>query len=189
MQSNGKGDREVTCPEAVAEYNKYMGGVDRFDQHMASYNIAQKSTRWWMKLFYFFFESATVNSFILYSKDRKDAASKPLSHLTFRSKLVNQLTGTFTSRKKVGNTSGKSRARKRNSPFRKPTVENSLRLTNVEDHLAQKIDTYRRCAHCSTKAKEKRNNMICSGCHTMKGLLFLIPQDHVTFDHFATTYV
>ncbi|KAG8273452.1 hypothetical protein J6590_019159 [Homalodisca vitripennis] len=73
-----------------------------------------------------------VNSFILYGKDRKDAASKPLSNLTFRSNLVNQLIGTFTSRKKVGYASGKSRARKRNSPFGKPTVENSLRLTNLE---------------------------------------------------------
>lgn len=43
MRLNGKEEREkVTCPEAVAEYNKYMGGVDRFDQHMSSYNISQK---------------------------------------------------------------------------------------------------------------------------------------------------
>lgn len=57
MRSNGKGDREeVPCPQAIAEYNKFMGGVDRFDQHiMSNYNVSQKSRRWWVKLFYFFF--------------------------------------------------------------------------------------------------------------------------------------
>ncbi|XP_046678176.1 piggyBac transposable element-derived protein 4-like isoform X1 [Homalodisca vitripennis] len=166
MRSNGKGEREeVTCPSAVSQYNKYMGGVDRFDQHMANYSVAQKSIRWWVKLFYFFFESAIVNSFTMYVQDCKASGIKPINHLRYRSKLVNQLIGTFTSRRKIGYTPGKSRARKKHSPSGRPTIQNSIRLSNVGNHLPQLIQKYRRCAHCSTKAKEKRSNMICSGCN------------------------
>lgn len=44
QRSNKKGQREtVSCPQAIATHNKYMGGVDRFDQHMSSYSIVQKS--------------------------------------------------------------------------------------------------------------------------------------------------
>jgi hypothetical protein len=28
---------EVKCPESISEYNKYMGGVDKFDQYMSYY--------------------------------------------------------------------------------------------------------------------------------------------------------
>jgi hypothetical protein len=32
----------------------------------------------------------------------------------------------------------------------------------VVDHMPKLIDKYRKCKTCSTKAKEKRSNMICS---------------------------
>ncbi|KAL5236919.1 hypothetical protein ACI65C_004329 [Semiaphis heraclei] len=35
---------------------------------------------------------------------------------------------------------------------------------NGVDHMPKFIDKYRRCKMCSTKAKEKRSNMICSTC-------------------------
>lgn len=52
---------KVRCPKAVADYNKYMGGVDHFDHYKSSYSIVQKSQKWWVKIFYFLLESANVN--------------------------------------------------------------------------------------------------------------------------------
>lgn len=55
----------ITCPESIAQYNKCMGGVDRFDQLLSSYNISWKSGRWWMTFFYYCLEVFIANSFIL----------------------------------------------------------------------------------------------------------------------------
>nr|CAI5843714.1 unnamed protein product [Callosobruchus analis] len=89
LRTNTQGHREeITCPKAVADYNKYMLGVDKFDQLMSPYNVSWKSRRWWMKLFYFAFsDSAVVNSYILYSETKKQSKEKPISHLQYRSIL------------------------------------------------------------------------------------------------------
>ncbi|CAH2003205.1 unnamed protein product [Acanthoscelides obtectus] len=51
LRTNAQGNREeVICPSAVSDYNKYMLGVDKFDQLMSPYNVSWKSRRWWMKL-------------------------------------------------------------------------------------------------------------------------------------------
>lgn len=56
----------VDCPKMIACYNKNMGGVDLFDQHISYYSMNQKSRRWWVKIFLYLLESCVVNSYILY---------------------------------------------------------------------------------------------------------------------------
>lgn len=58
----------MKCSVGISDYNKHMGGVDKFDQYMANYSISQKSRRWWLKLFYYMIDTAIVNSFILYKE-------------------------------------------------------------------------------------------------------------------------
>lgn len=165
LRTNKTGTRDkVSCPAAIADYNRHMGGVDLFDQHMAVYSIAHKSRRWWVKLFYYFLESVVVNSYILHEQHAKKNKTRHLSHLMFRSTLVNSLINSFTSRKKRGPPSSAGCARKRNKPDGFPTVENTTRLSNVGIHMPTMIKTYRRCAFCSTKEKEKRSNMLCEPC-------------------------
>lgn len=165
LRTNETGTRDkVTCPEAVYLYNKYMGGVDKFDQHMSYYNISQKSRKWWIKLFYYFLETSIVNSFILYTLECKKRCITADSHLKFRSKLVNALISNFSSRTRRGFAPGRSYGRKRNDPDGRRTIINTVRLCNVGAHLPKKIAKYRRCAHCSTKSKEKRSNTECSSC-------------------------
>lgn len=45
--------KPFTCPVSVIQYTKRMGGVDRFDQHKAVYEIGRKSKNWWKRVFYF----------------------------------------------------------------------------------------------------------------------------------------
>ena len=42
-----------------------MGGVDLFDQMVASYRVLRKTRKWWKTLFFDFVDMAATNAFIL----------------------------------------------------------------------------------------------------------------------------
>ena len=48
------GGREVVeKPEAVVEYNKFMGGVDHGDQLLSYYGFPHRTLKWWRRAFFF----------------------------------------------------------------------------------------------------------------------------------------
>ena len=59
---------DVPCPESVRLYNRFMAGVDKSDQLRGNYKY----------IFWFLFDLAIVNAFILYSRVRKNWNSKNL---------------------------------------------------------------------------------------------------------------
>lgn len=100
-RKNKRGEKiAVKFPVGISDYNKHMGGVDKFDQYMANYSISQKSRRWWLKLFYYMIDTAIVNSFILYKESCNTMKKKYISQLEFRSRLTDELISNFSSRKK-----------------------------------------------------------------------------------------
>lgn len=153
----------VECPASIDECNKNMGGVDLFDQLLSCYNVSWKSRRWWLKIFYYLFDASVVNSYILYRTASQQIKVKPKSHLVFRSILANQLIGDLTRRSSVGSWRivGKNKMKKVDG--RAVSVENSVRLLNVGEHLPNKTSS-RRCAMCSTEKKPKRSNIECVAC-------------------------
>ena len=42
---------DVDMPNSISTYNKHMGGVDLFDQQVATYRIRIRSKKWWWSLF------------------------------------------------------------------------------------------------------------------------------------------
>jgi hypothetical protein len=60
-------------PIVVLEYTKFMGGVDRADQYCRYYGFTRRSYKWCKKLFFWLMEVAVVNSYILYSLDKKES--------------------------------------------------------------------------------------------------------------------
>ena len=94
----------VQCPTAVAQYNKFMGGVDRNDQLQQYYNVGRKGRKYYRYIFWFLFEVSISNSFIMYSKyghfTRQNPA--PKSFLDYRVQLYHQLVGDYNSRKRPG---------------------------------------------------------------------------------------
>ncbi|KAB0800404.1 hypothetical protein PPYR_06144 [Photinus pyralis] len=155
----------VGCPKSIDDYNRNMGGVDLFDQLHSCYSIAWKSRKWWMKLFYYMIDACIVNSYVLYKAGASTSQQKytPKKQLVFRSILANQLIGTFSARKIQGSwfIVGKNKVKKLDG--RSVNVENSLRLTNVGDHLPTSTSS-RRCARCSTEKKPKRSSIACTKC-------------------------
>ena len=98
---------QVTCPYAVAEYNRYMGGVDLSDQLKKYYSYDRKSKRWWLRLFYHLLDLCVVNVYILCVKCYRLNWHPPLkykcmSQLDFRTQLIDHLVNHFTCRKLRG---------------------------------------------------------------------------------------
>jgi len=152
LRRNSKGQKvPVSCPTGISDYNKYMGGVDKFDQYMAAYTISQKSRRWWIKLFYYFIDTAIVNSYILYKESCNKAKKKYVSQLDYRSMLTDSLVNNFSCRKKTTISPQEKGIGKKFKP-------------SVVEHVPKYIQSYRRCKLCSMRKKEKRSNMMCSTC-------------------------
>ena len=72
-------------PEAVVEYNRYMGGVDKGDQLLSYYGFPHRTVTWWRRAFYFLLDATIVNSYILYSKT---VQGRRLSHEQYRITLA-----------------------------------------------------------------------------------------------------
>lgn len=144
----------VSCPTVVAEYNKIMGGVDRFDQLRERYAVGRRSVKWWHRLLYFLIDLSIVNSFILWKMCKRQFSNQ--DQLTYRVRLARQLIGGFSSRKRRGV--------KPSFLAKKRTVPDEVRLTQVGNHHPVSGNTYRRCRKCSTKALEKRTKYMCTSC-------------------------
>ncbi len=44
----------INCPKAINDYNKFMRGVDRFNQRISYYTFDHRSRRNWLRFFIFF---------------------------------------------------------------------------------------------------------------------------------------
>lgn len=146
----------VKCPQAVADYNSFMGGVDHFDHYQSVYSIIQKSRRWWLKIFYFLLDSVIVNSYIIYKYVTKRNRGKAMTQLIFRKKLAEELIGTFSSR--TSTRSGCYKGKKISGRSVK-----DMNMSDVGLHMPI-MSSSRRCGRCSSKQKPKRSNIECSKC-------------------------
>lgn len=64
---NSKGERiPIECSKSIADYNKFMGGVDRFDQYMATYSDLKQKI---VFLFYFIASIITSQKSKFYVRD------------------------------------------------------------------------------------------------------------------------
>ena len=69
VEEKKKGQREKVTrnkPLCVAQYNKYMNGVDRMDQRIAYYPFARRTLRWSLKFGMYLFQLCFANAFVVY---------------------------------------------------------------------------------------------------------------------------
>jgi hypothetical protein len=82
----GKKDRktnEVSKPNCVVQYNKYMKGVHLADQHLSYYSIVRQTVKWSKKVVLFVLNCALFNSFLMYktlNKGRREQKYKKFLH-------------------------------------------------------------------------------------------------------------
>lgn len=92
---------EVTCPEAIVLYNKYMGGVDKGDQNRGYYQVRLKSRKMYKYVFWFLFDVTIVNTFILKQFAPGSGRRRQLLK-AFRVQLARELIGDYCGRKQPG---------------------------------------------------------------------------------------
>lgn len=144
----------ITCPLAIEQYTKCMGGVDRLDHFRSSYSIGRKSTKKnWIRLFWFMFEVACINAYIVYTITHTKTSS---SHRDFRLKLARGLIDNFTIRLRVPPVF----KNKKGGQF---GVSDDIRLNNVGVHMPCE-GTRKRCRYCSTRQKPQRSKIMCKIC-------------------------
>ncbi|KAK2725591.1 hypothetical protein QYM36_000180 [Artemia franciscana] len=59
---------EIERPTVIKEYNKYMGGVDRADMLIELYRSNLKARKWYIRIFYYVFDSTVVNAWLIYRR-------------------------------------------------------------------------------------------------------------------------
>lgn len=57
---------QIQQPNAIAQYNKSMGGTDRMNQNINNYRIAIRSKKWYWCIFSWTIDAALQNSWLLY---------------------------------------------------------------------------------------------------------------------------
>ena len=87
------------CPMSVAQYNKYMGGVDHNDQLRGYYHVRLKCRKYYKYIFWFLFDVVITNSFILC---RSHTDKRVDSIKDFRASLAKELIGDYCSQKRPG---------------------------------------------------------------------------------------
>ena len=86
---------EIVKPRVSDVYTVNMSGVDRADQLHSYYYVGRQSRKWYKYLFWFSFNLAACNAYILESESRVKRAQD-----LFRLELGKQLIGNFNSRRR-----------------------------------------------------------------------------------------
>ena len=142
----------VPCPEAILTYNRSMGGVDKGDQLRGYYNCRVKSRKFYKYIFYFLFDVAITNAFILYKNFRSSPTYTTIKK--FRMQLARELIGDYSTRRRAGPGGGVIR------PL--PLQHFPMKITKESSEPERKR---RRCARCSQRNnKRTQTSWFCREC-------------------------
>lgn len=139
-------------PHVVLDYIKNMGGVDRSDHFVSSYQFIRRTKKWYRKTFFWLFEVGIINSYLLYKQIQEKHNSKPLTHKAFRHELVKSLVGEKVASRPI--------ARKRGRPAQGPLDE---RL-NGRHFLSRQLKGSRKCTVCKKNGLKKETIYYCKTC-------------------------
>ena len=125
-----------------------MAGVDKSDQLRGYYAVRMKPTKNYKYIFWFLFDLAIVNAFILHS--RVPTVGKTLTLKEFRVELAKQMIGSYNSRKYRGR------------PMAGETPNDTRRKRVNVSHYPTRA-TQGRCWYCSS-TKGKTTTWYCQEC-------------------------
>ncbi|XP_064483045.1 piggyBac transposable element-derived protein 3-like [Ornithodoros turicata] len=150
----------VTCPAAVSEYNKFMGGVDLLDSLIALYRTRIRSKKYYMRIFFHMLDFVCVAAWLWYKRAAEDChlpkkAILPL--FEFKTSIAEALCFMNSQPRKRGRPSGES---KENSVLQPLSMTNTDvtkdRVAHWPEYDARKL----RCRQCHALTK-----VMCTKCN------------------------
>ena len=136
-----------SCPNSLALYNQYMGGVDRNDQLRGYYHVRLKCRKYYKYVFWCLFDLVITNAFIV-SQSNPDNRLKHIKD--FRATLAKELIGTYCGKKRAGRPSiGPSTTRFCQHHFpMKGTDKSAHRCHYCHNYRKQRRETVWHCSEC-----------------------------------------
>ena len=136
----------IPRPLSIANYNKYMGGVDLADMRRLHCNSTiMCQNRWWLKLFFYLLDVGTSNALVLFNESAKmrtptDGTYTPMNIVDFKMQLVEGLVGRL--------------------------IDSQSGQEEVVEHVPVKMqgEVRSRCAYCALLSRTRRTRYKCLGC-------------------------
>ena len=159
---------EVTKPNIICEYNKYMGGVDKLDQFLSYYTLCRKSAKWWKKVFFRLLELCLVNAMCVYNAKHPRFAESRRSHQKFREALIYELIQPLINKKDQEEPN-----RNADTPENRPVKRRTVSSTRLKGkHYSSKAETRRKCSLCAYqvnpatgKRRDTKTYNFCKKCN------------------------
>ena len=92
---------QIEKPHVSDLYTKNMGGIDRADQLRSSYTVGRQSRKWYRYIFWFVFNVAACNAYILECEHRLRNHQRTRPQADFRLELGKRLINGYTYRKRL----------------------------------------------------------------------------------------
>lgn len=177
----------VKIPYSISQYNKFMGGVDLFDQKAENYGILLRSHRWYVKIFFHLLEISLINSYIIYTKVCEKSRVTPKSHLQFRKEVARGLLQPMRERLQINATKTKIGASSKKRNADQPIISQSpckleerpippnykTNRTECEEHSSgwlQKNNRVSQTIYWCVTCKVALCRLICFDIHSKKHL-------------------
>ena len=149
------GTEVVKKPNMIAQYNTYMGGVDKADQLLVYYGYSHFSKKWWKRVFFHLLDVTLVNAYLLVTP-----LHQQMPHLEFRLSVASGL----IARSELS--TNPIPLPPPPPPVRQSARSNPARLIG-RDHFPEPTVGKQDCKVCSSRAvggKRKRSAFQCNTC-------------------------
>lgn len=132
---------KTTLPMVVNEYNKFMGGVDLYDQLISYYPLKRKTKNWRQRFTCYIIQLLVHNSYVLYNDSKID---KKILHYDYMEHIIKYLI-------KLGT-----------NPINNEQQSDKNLFENEHQLIRQNI--WRNCKVCLINKVRKQTKFKCSGC-------------------------
>ena len=157
----------VLKPQCVAEYNRYMNGVDKMDQNITYYPTVRRGLKWTRKFVLYLMQICVFNATILYKQQ-----NRKISQLAFIRKVVRAWTAresraeTEEEEQEVTAAEGGHRPRAMRGADPVHRLDGQLRRHEMVRIPAtpKKPRPQRPCRVCHRRGRRRDTTVWCKGC-------------------------
>jgi hypothetical protein len=155
-------------PKCVADYNTHMLGVDTADQYLAYYSFIRKTVNWPKKVFFYFFQCALFNWYLVFTKSNPNSHKSLLDYLVDVSENLMHTRDVSTPLSSSDESQDSSRTSTSTPPKRAPKSDppgrldgelKNHKLVHIPPTKKDKTPT-RRCRVCIRKNIKKETRFV-----------------------------